>query len=218
MSTLNAKLEARLNALRHGAYAETAILPGEDPKEFERLLAELNDEWKAEGPSERDCVLTMAKGIWRKARVQKFLYSKMVGCTYDPKHPLFDEVRSLFSFFFIVTSAPDKFEKCLDCLSNEHADHLRAGFYPENFDAIEKWEEALRKEIFALFAKAEKLTDVPLEALLDRSARIVTADEFENEVALEAANDAMIDRAFKRLVQIKGLKEMLGHTLPKRRR
>ena len=67
------------------------------------------------------------------------------------------------------------------------------------------------KKLFALFAKAEKLTDVPLEALLDRSARIVTADEFENEVALEAANDAMIDRAFKRLVQIKGLKEMLGH-------
>jgi hypothetical protein len=30
-----------LNPLKHGAFAEAVILPGEDPKEFEELLASL---------------------------------------------------------------------------------------------------------------------------------------------------------------------------------
>ena len=59
------------NALKHGAFAKTAIIPGEDPQEFEELHSALIEEWGHVGPTEEDAVLTVAKGIWRKRRLQK---------------------------------------------------------------------------------------------------------------------------------------------------
>jgi hypothetical protein len=34
----------RRNALKHGVFAETPFIPGEDPREFDQLVAELMDE------------------------------------------------------------------------------------------------------------------------------------------------------------------------------
>jgi hypothetical protein len=59
----------RPNAHKHGAFAKTAILPGEDPLEFEYLHHALIEEWKPIGPTEEDAVLSIAKGMWRKRRV-----------------------------------------------------------------------------------------------------------------------------------------------------
>jgi hypothetical protein len=42
----------RPNALKHGAFAETAIVPGEDPREFEELFSALVEEWTPVGPTE----------------------------------------------------------------------------------------------------------------------------------------------------------------------
>src|SRR5215471_9621518 len=58
------------NALKHGVFAETIILPGEDPKDFEQLHRDLIKEWSPSGPAERDAVLTLAKCMWRKRRLQ----------------------------------------------------------------------------------------------------------------------------------------------------
>ena len=58
------------NALKHGVFAETIILPGEDPKDFERLHRDLIKEWSPSGPSEHDAVLTLAKLMWRKRRIR----------------------------------------------------------------------------------------------------------------------------------------------------
>ncbi len=38
------------NAVKHGAFAEALILPGEDIEEFKKLHASLVDEWNPEGP------------------------------------------------------------------------------------------------------------------------------------------------------------------------
>jgi hypothetical protein len=54
------------NALKHGAFAKTTILPGEDPREFEELHSALIEEWTPVGPTEEDAVLTIARGVWRK--------------------------------------------------------------------------------------------------------------------------------------------------------
>jgi hypothetical protein len=53
-------------ALKHGAYAATAVLPGEDPAEFEKLHRELIAELKPSGALEDDAVATIARLIWRK--------------------------------------------------------------------------------------------------------------------------------------------------------
>src|SRR5262245_45129653 len=48
--------------------------------------------------------------------------------------------------------------------------------------------------------------------LLDNSSAVYTNEFMEHELALEERIDAQIDRAVKRLVQAKTMKQMLGHT------
>src|SRR5262245_44599111 len=72
------------NALKHGAFTQMAILPGEDIRAFEKLHMDLIEEWHPIGPTEQDAVLTIAKGIWRKARIQGFLLGKALACSLTP--------------------------------------------------------------------------------------------------------------------------------------
>jgi hypothetical protein len=206
------KQSAKINALKHGVFAVVAILPGEDVREFEALHNSLIAELQPEGTMEHDCVLTIAKARWRKDRLQKFLAAKAEGCTYDPNNPLFQESRSLYQFFFNVTRAPEEFDRLLNCLSGKHADHLRQNFSPENFKSIPEWTEALRKEIFVVLLPKADPGDPPVFPSLYQSAQILPPDAFANEVALDDRLDGMIDRAFRRLVQIKTAKELLGRT------
>jgi hypothetical protein len=79
------------NALQHGVFTSVAILPGEHPREFAALLLSLIEEWEPMGPTENDAVVTIANGMWRKARLQKFLRAKILECKFDASHPAYDE-------------------------------------------------------------------------------------------------------------------------------
>src|SRR5438270_13176167 len=57
--------------LKHGAWAQAVVLPGEDPHEFDHLQRGLIREWRPCGPAEQDAVLTLAKCMWRKRRVER---------------------------------------------------------------------------------------------------------------------------------------------------
>jgi hypothetical protein len=61
------------SALKHGAFTDVVILPGEDPNELKELRAALYDEWNPEGPTEIDKVESIAMGMWRKRRFQRYL-------------------------------------------------------------------------------------------------------------------------------------------------
>ena len=117
------------NALKHGAFAKTAILPGEDPREFEELHFELRKEWMPEGPTEEDAVLSIANGIWRKGRVQKFRDARIRRDKVDPDHPAYDQALILRSLYHILSTDPDSFDQCLNNgLPREAADNLREKF------------------------------------------------------------------------------------------
>ncbi len=65
------KSRTRLNAVTHGLTAETLILPGEDPRDFQRLL----DHWTAQlepaNPFEHDLVRQVATLSWRLDRADR---------------------------------------------------------------------------------------------------------------------------------------------------
>jgi len=197
----------RPNALSHGAFAATAILPGEDPQEFAMLYLDLIEEWSPDGPSECDAVHSLAVNMWRKARIQKFIQAKAEGCSYDPDHQCFNETRALHEFYYSVKDAPEQFEKLLHVLALSHADHLRQKCPPADCESTVAWQKALKKEILMLVATC--LTP-PVQFLLDGSAKIVPPDAFAHEIALEERIEAMIDRSFKRLIQLKAMKQMLA--------
>ncbi len=59
-------------ALKHGAYSQSILLPGEDPAAFEKLHAELIIEFAPIGRLEEDIVLTIAHHVWRKANLATY--------------------------------------------------------------------------------------------------------------------------------------------------
>src|SRR2546423_33007 len=60
----------RPSPLRHGAWSRAAVVPGEDPRQFDRLYGGLIEEWAPCGPAEEDAVLTLASCLWRKRRAR----------------------------------------------------------------------------------------------------------------------------------------------------
>jgi hypothetical protein len=53
-------------ALKHGAYAATAVLPGESRAAFEKLHRGLIAEYTPSGVTEDDIVADIARLMWRK--------------------------------------------------------------------------------------------------------------------------------------------------------
>ena len=57
------------NAIKHGAYSELVMLPGEDPAAFAALKQSLFDEYKPSGPSEKSTMTSIAKTLWQLQRL-----------------------------------------------------------------------------------------------------------------------------------------------------
>jgi hypothetical protein len=64
-------------ALKHGAYAATSVLPGENPAEFDRLHRDLIAELVPAGALEDDAVATIAGLLWRKQNLATIRVAKL---------------------------------------------------------------------------------------------------------------------------------------------
>jgi hypothetical protein len=204
----------RPNALKHGAFTKTAILRGEDPREFEDLHSALVKEWNPIGPTEEDAVLSIAKCVWRKRRVQHFLEAEVWTSEMNPQHPAFNEAVSLQLVAAIIEKTPDESLEWYTSvlarfLAAKRIDKLEQKFPQENFGSASEWAQAVKDEITSFLLP--DLGEAPKELLLKFSAATVSQDLFKHELALDERLDAMIDRAIKRLIQTKAMKQMLGH-------
>ena len=59
----------KLNALKHGIFSTSVVLPGESQAEFDELHQSLIEEWEPRNLIESDAVLGMAKAVWRKRQL-----------------------------------------------------------------------------------------------------------------------------------------------------
>lgn len=59
------------NALIHGIYGKDILLPWESREEFEKLFAELRDEFQPRGRMENEIVFDVAHLRWQKCRVHQ---------------------------------------------------------------------------------------------------------------------------------------------------
>src|SRR5882672_8190720 len=90
-STPEGRAAVRLNSLKYGLYAETLILPGEDPAAFEALLDRLDAEHQPATPTEEAFVSQIAMATWRRARIQR-----MEAAYYKNKHKEFIRYDDLY--------------------------------------------------------------------------------------------------------------------------
>ena len=67
--SVEGKAVSRFNALKHGMDAASVVLPGEDPAEYEAMVANYEEELQPETPSERFHVDTMIQANWQKQRL-----------------------------------------------------------------------------------------------------------------------------------------------------
>jgi hypothetical protein len=203
----------RPNALKHGAFAETAIVPGEDPREFDELLSALVEEWMPAGPTEEDAVLTIAKCIWRKRRVQKFIEAELMKNMLDPRHASYDESVGLTAFAVVMRTTPEvAFDSYYHrCLREERIKYLQEKFPRGNFKSPSEWAQAIISEIKSVLLPAltTGVPEIDDWVSLLQSAGTLTQELFKHELALDERLDAMNDRAIKRLVHIKMMKQTM---------
>jgi hypothetical protein len=60
------------NALKHGGFSTTSILPGEDAAEFEKLYQALVSEFRPTGVLEQETIASLAHMLWRKKNLVIF--------------------------------------------------------------------------------------------------------------------------------------------------
>jgi hypothetical protein len=68
-STPEGKERSSTNATTHGLFAKNLIMKGEDPRDFEQLLDELNDEFVPKTHVESSHVRDLAENEWRRRRI-----------------------------------------------------------------------------------------------------------------------------------------------------
>jgi hypothetical protein len=69
-ATPEGKAAVRLNALKYGIHAESLIITGENPEEFQALVAELKETWRPYGAVEQQFLDQLATDSWRLNRLR----------------------------------------------------------------------------------------------------------------------------------------------------
>ena len=104
-------------------------------KNLKNCILTLIQEWAPAGATEEDAVLSIAKAVWRKRRVQKFLEVQLATNALNPKHPSYDEPLGLIRLVGHMTAEPeDAFEKyAAHCLRPDKIYYLRQKFPLSDF-------------------------------------------------------------------------------------
>jgi hypothetical protein len=153
----------RPNALKRGVYATPALIPGENRKEFDELLAELLDEYKPLGPSLRHAVHCLADLMWRRHRLKKSVQTELYENTFDPHHPAFDEVWGSAMFIHYLSTEP---ETCFDnhakkCLPRDKINSLKQKFPRTDYQSTAEWVKAVTTEILPGLLPAKPRIEAP---------------------------------------------------------
>jgi hypothetical protein len=197
------------NAMKHGVFTLITILPGEDPKLFAALHSGLIRECNPDSIMQEDAVLTMGKGIWLKARIERFLRGKIVARRLDPSHPAFDRILALQQISGVLKVAPYCIDELINCLPKDIQGRLKLKFPELEFETVAERAQAIRNEIDSIILPELQVFEKPLDISFLEASDLVPPEEFMHAIALEERIDAMIDRAIKRLMHLKVIQPML---------
>jgi hypothetical protein len=204
------------NAYKHGLFSRTMIVPGEDRQEFEALHSDLIREWMPDGATEEDAVLSLAEAIWRKRRVGQFIEFQFVKNITDPSLPSYNEHRSLSDLALVLREQPEYAlkEYAEKCLRPDMFKFLQTKFPRSKFRSTSEWAQAVINEIETVLLPERMPPDRASAQIVSLfiSTGAFTDKLFDQELMLEVRIDAMIDRAVKRLIQTKAMKQMLGQS------
>jgi hypothetical protein len=201
--------DERTYEVKLGADAKFAILPGENPIEFEILRGQLAEELAPDGPLEEDLVLTIAKCIWRKRRYQNLLLAKTIATHFEPKQKEHHEERQALDTFYRAISYAMSFEEVQQSLDQlgacapHFAAHLLFEYPRGNFRESEEWVRAMQE------LNERLMLSITLREVAVTPAAI-TDDVFARELEFEARSDRTIEQTLDRLEKVKAAKRRVS--------
>ena len=173
-------------ALKHGGYSGLAVLPGEDKAAFEKLHRDLIAELNPKGPLEEDIVVTLARYVWRKQNLK----------TYRLAQAAKKRRVELMTTLIEREDIPEEIVARMQKNRTAYPQIPRRSLSEENIvkvkSIVEQLHEQMNNQDFELAEIADDLTTANLQ----------------NELALIDRLDAMIDRAIKRLLMVRGIKSL----------
>ena len=200
-----------LNALKHGAYSNLDLLPGEDPKEFAEFARRDTLEYQPAGPSEESVVAQLTKVLWRTNHLRVYqlvpqFSKKWHSLLVNKNQPDFDFNEALLRFALQTLKKMD--------LHLEHAkDHaevqqkLRQGVAEFNLLA----QQVVEKDGGDT---SRMLDEAAGEIALALAGDVITREKLIEELETAERLNAIQARFLKTLFQIKAMKQMSGLDVP----
>jgi hypothetical protein len=209
------------NALTHGIYGKDILLPWESRDEFEKLVAELQDEFQPRGRMENEIVFDIAHLRWQKDRVHQMC---IVAAHADPF--VSDLVKagqkSWAGMRSHLKSTAQNRRMMSDLLNQQFleqtaevaktmAELIQTG---KLADTATKTSETRKRDANAVRIVMKDFTIPLIEAFKDRPnaedslRRTYSPEYLEPIIRLEAMIDARIDKALGRLVNLKEYKRL----------
>ena len=202
------------NALAHGIYGKDILLPWESRKDFEKLLADLRDEFRPEGRMENEIVFDLAHFRWQKYRIHQMYiaaaYSDpFVSDLVDARQKSWAGMRSHLRMKSINGRTISEIENELFLEQAKESAKILAKAMREG--------KLVNSEIVqgkALLDVGKNFTAPLIEALEahrsdeDSLRRTYSPEYLEPIIRLEAQIDARIDKALARLVSLQEYKRV----------
>jgi hypothetical protein len=123
-----------------------------------------------------------------------------------------DKVSQLIGFSSSLYGSLDGqfLELSISMLGGELSTHLKREVPKEKYSTTPEWVQAVKREVDeVLLPRARSEMDSP-KYLAAKAAEFITTDRIIEDLTLEERLDAMVDRAMRRLAQMKFMKQISG--------
>ena len=205
------KSGGRNNATKHGAFAQDLILADEDVEEFEQLHQSVIADWSPVGATEEHAVYILAQCFWASCRIERYHVNEMA---LIKKHRLQCECDEMHSLTKTLNNTKDEVvaNRIIGLLPERYSKWLERKFPRSNYEDANSWIQALTssampkiQEIHATAAVKERGS---LQFQIDQAGRV--RDLMEKKLKLDERVDSRTDKAIRKLVQLKTLRQVIG--------
>jgi len=190
------------NAVTHGAFAQDH-LRDEDPEEFERLCQSIRDDWTADGATQEQSALLLARAFRAVARLDRFAQEELTLAAESPRQ---SEVNSIADLAEMLKTTRHEIvaSRIVGLLPDAVRQFLNANYPRSNFENARQWIAALTSAMPSIL---EVHTTAAVRERSDLTWRIGQAarmsDVFEKIIKLYDRLDACIDKRIRRLIELK---------------
>jgi hypothetical protein len=177
---------------------------------FEAFHNGLVEEFQPSGRMEEDIVLEIAKLRWRKLRIEQFYVNQADWLRVHPSEKSLEKLATIFRSVHKGIPCGPIWEKAKE-LPTPMFKLLETLVKPPTKEIDDEWIEWFKKSADYVYWTSDNIISQQRKSssfLGEAAAKLMELSA--KRIALEERLDAMIDRAFKRLAQLKTFKEVMA--------